>query len=137
MRTARRSLTVAIAIATSLGAVAAGGAVAAQLTVTGDIGTNSVSATCQSSTMSVGFTTPFDTSIPGYKISSVELGNIDSGCYGKTVQLRLTAANGTTIYGQGTGTLPAAASGSIPLDTAYSLPDNSWLITRIILTVVS
>lgn len=137
MTNKRRLAAYAAALTAVLCALVAGGVFAAHFTTTGDIGTNSVSASCQSATMTVDFTTALDAGTPTYQITHVALGNIDNGCRGRTVQLRLTADNGATIYAQGSGTIPNSANATIALDTPYAMPDNSWLITRVMLTVIT
>lgn len=137
MQNSRRYLIAGASSAAILTVLGAGAVIAASFQSQSDIGTTSVATSCQSAAMSVDFTTTLDAATPTYQITDVVLGEIDAGCLGRHVQLRLTASNGNTVFAQGSGTINSLPTSSIVLDSAYQLPDNSWPITRVTLTVIS
>lgn len=123
----------AVAITVAMG----GRAISASLTASNWAATTSVDASCQSAAMDVSFVTALNASAPGYRITQLRLDNVSTSCEGSNVLMRMTANNGTTIYGEGSATLPAGSTAFIPLTTPYQLPDNTWPVVRVTLAVIS
>jgi len=52
---------------------------------------------CDSDGVSTTYTTTYDSSIPGYKVSGVTVTGIASGCDGKTVAITLTGSGNSSL----------------------------------------
>jgi hypothetical protein len=89
------------------------------------VGSNSLSAgnatvaSCQGAVTPTGtYTTAYDSTVPGYKVSGVSVTGLDTNCAGKAISVTLTGASnvnlatitGTVPVGGGTYALPAPGS---------------------------
>ena len=97
-----------------------------------NVGTNTLSAgnatvaSCQASGTPTGtYTTAYDSTVPGYKVTQVNVTGIDAGCNGKNISVTLTgasSANLATVTGTISGTSQAlAVSGAIPAASVTGL----------------
>jgi len=80
---------------------------------------NATVASCQASGTPLGtYTTAYDSTVPGYKVTGVTVTGIDAGCNGKNISVTLTGtsnSNLATVTGTISGTSQAlTVSGAIP-----------------------
>lgn len=91
-----------------------------------DVGTlgaeNEVVASCQTSgAITVDFTTSYDSSLPGYVVGAVELGNVDAACDGKSLDLTLSDADDEVLF----DTSSTAAEGTTTVNIASTVSAES------------
>lgn len=103
-----------IAIAVLVGGVVFGAVfgLAASINVSSDgLGAGNASvAACQSGTLTSSFATAYDSSIPGYAVSTVTVSGLQSGCYDKDYSVTLTGS-GNAPLGEVAGTTPSSGAG--------------------------
>jgi len=114
----RRTLFAAVLALTIFGAVYG-------FAATLNVGSNSLSAgnvavaSCQASGTPTGtYTTAYDSTVPGYKVSGVTVTGLDTNCANKAISVTLTGA-GSANLGTITGTVPVGG-GSLALGAPSS-----------------
>jgi uncharacterized membrane protein (UPF0136 family) len=70
---------------------------------------NSSVAACQSATLTPGYATAYDSTIPGYKVGVVTVGGLASTCYSKSFRITLVNSSNTSL-GEVTGTTPSSGT---------------------------
>jgi len=127
-----KRLVLAGVIATAL--VGGGYALAANSNVSSEslsAGT-AVTASCQSSTLTATYPSAglsYDSSIPGYKVTTVSLTGVAAGCVGKTAKLELTGASNVSL-GDSTATLVLGAN-----TFAFASPISASAVTGVAVVV--
>jgi len=104
-------------IGVAAGATVFGGVygLAASLGLTSDsLGAGSaVVAACQSTSMNASYTSTYNSTTPGYTVTTVTIGSatfpLTSSCYGKAYKVSLTGAGGASLA-ETTGTTPNTGS---------------------------
>jgi hypothetical protein len=100
-----------------------------------NVGTNQLSAgnatvaSCQATGTPTGtYAVAYDSTLPGYKVSTVTVTSLDAGCASKTVSVTMTGASAVNL-GTITGTIPAGG-GTLAL-TPGATPISAALVTGV------
>lgn len=124
----------AIGLALGVAALAgAGAALAASFGANqGQLGSASLSADCQSTTITPTWAIAYNASIPGYQVMSVELSGLETTCLNKNVKVVLADSSGVSQV-VGSGTTPGSGStASITLASPHSLT-STWPVQLIVI----
>jgi hypothetical protein len=70
---------------------------------------NTAVAACQSGTLTSSYATTYDSTIPGYEVTTVTIGGLQSGCYSKAYKITLTNSSNVSLV-ETTGTAPASGT---------------------------
>lgn len=90
--------------------VGAGAAFTAAITSNnGELGVASVDANCQSGAITATPGYGYDPTLPGYRLDSVVLSGLSSGCLNKNVRVVLADSSGTSVA-TGSGTTPGSGT---------------------------
>jgi hypothetical protein len=96
---------------------------------------NAAVASCQASGTPTGtYTVVYDASIPGYKVSTINVTGMDPGCNGKTVAVTLTGASSASL-GSGTATYSSAGSNTTVAISSLSANPAASLVTGVSVAV--
>lgn len=116
-RTGAIGLALGVAVLAGAGAALAASFGAGQ----GQLGAASLSANCQSTTMTPTWDITYNASIPGYQVTSIELTGIQTTCLDLNVKAVLADTSGVSQL-TGAGSIPTTGStASISLASAHSL----------------
>jgi len=123
-----------LVLAVAIAAVIFGGVygLAASLSVnTQTLGAgNTAVAACQATTLTVSYVTAYDSSIPGYKMSTVTVNGLDTtsgtNCASKAYKISLTGSGNSQLL-ETTGTTPASGT----TFTSSSLTSSNILATNV------
>jgi len=75
---------------------------------------NATVASCQASGTPTGtYSIAYDSTLPGYKVSNVNVTGIDAGCNGKTITVNLTSSTNASL-GSITGTISGTSFAAAP-----------------------
>jgi hypothetical protein len=106
-----------------------------------NLGTNELSAgnasvaSCQASGTPTGtYTVAYDSTIPGYKVSGVNVTGMDPGCNGKTVSVTLTGAASASLA-NGTATYSSAGANTTVAISSLSATPAAALVTGVSVAV--
>jgi hypothetical protein len=91
----------------------------------------SVVAACQpaATPITVGFTTAYSATAPGYTVTSVKLGAIDAACAGKSINVTLQGASNASLV-EVTGT---AAAGTVTITVPGTIAATSVVGTAVVI----
>ncbi len=74
---------------------------------------NSAVAACQSATLTMSYTTAYDSAVPGYEVTAVNVSGLDTtsgtNCASKAYKITLTGSGNTSLL-ESTGTTPASGT---------------------------
>ena len=93
---------------------------------------NSVVAACLAATLSTAYTTSYDSSIPGYKVTIVTVSNLQSSCYSMSYSISLTNASNTSLGVVG-GTTPGSGSSFTADFTSQNV--NAATVANVVVTI--
>lgn len=82
---------------------------------------NSSVAACQSATLTAGYATAYDSTIPGYKVGVVTVTGLQSTCYSMPFKVALVNSSNTSL-GEVSGTSPASGSSFTADFTSSNVP---------------
>jgi len=66
-------------------------------------------AACQSGTLTATYTVSYSAAEPGYRVGTVTVTGLQSGCYSKAYKITLSATSDTSL-GEATGTTPSSGT---------------------------
>lgn len=106
-----------------------------------NLGTNELSAgnatvaSCQASGTPTGtYTVAYDSTIPGYKVSGVNVTGMDPACNGKTVSVTLTGASSASLA-NGSATYSSAGANTTVAISSLSATPAASLVTGVSVAV--